>query len=257
MNKPKKIQNKFNSSAATLILFMGIAIILNYNHNANFSKLTNSRDFLYESWNEVTKNGEFFKEVNNADSIVSSTSNDAFEMNAGSFYANTGIRLTYLFNAGIIWPQFSNCSNRMKCSLGGLDRRIGEIIPNLLRNPMESKINRSSNPEWVAQLIKNDKWKKGRKYYLDIIPASPDQTVVFMAEITKFEPTAMFSSTSFKMRVISKVSKLPWKPKIGFVCGREIGKPFKNANVFVSSWEIRFTQSMNDIRDLNFGICTK
>jgi hypothetical protein len=238
-----------------MIIVAGLLGILNYNHNANFSVTTNSRDFLYKSWNIITKDSILFTQLQNGDSIVSSTSNDAFEMNAGTFFANTGVRLSYLFNAGIVWPQFSKCYDRTKCSLGGFDARIGEILPNLLRNSMTSKVNTSHNPEWAAQLIRNKLWVSRKKYYLDVIPLSQANVGVVFAEITKFNPTATITTSSLKISTVSESKLFKWKPKIGKYCSTLLGKPMKKSGDYVAYWEIKSAEPNLDIRDLTFGVC--
>ena len=234
---------------------MSVVSILNYDHNSNLSKSTNSRDFLYNSWNIVTKDSNLFTHLKDSDSIVSSTSNDAFEMNAGTFYSNTGVRLSYLFNAGIVWPQFSNCSDKAKCSLGGFENRIGEILPNLLRNSITSPINVSDNPEWVARLIRNKSWVHGKKYYLDVIPLTQENVGVIIAQIVKFDPTALVDISTLKIGMISKSNYFSWKPSIGKNCSTLIAKPILKSGSYISYWSVNSNEKYIDIRDLTFGTC--
>ena len=256
MSKSKRNTPTMNVAVFLLVIFTSSLSILNYDHNSNFSKMTNSRDFLYKSWNVITKDSTLFAHLQDGDSIVSSTSNDAFEMNAGTFLANTGVRLAYLFNAGIVWPQFSKCSDRSKCSLGAFDTRIGEILPNLLRNSMTTKVNTSRNPEWVAQLIRNKHWVSGKKFYLDVIPLTEVNVGVVFAEITKFNPTALVSSSTLRVSMVSKSKSFHWKPKIGKYCSTLIGSAIKKSGTYRSYWQIPPSETYIDIRDLTFGTCS-
>jgi hypothetical protein len=244
-----------SNSGIGLTLFLLFALILvNFNHNVTISKSTNSRDFIYASWEVLTQKTNFFSELKSEDSIVSSTSNDAYEMNAGSFYANTGIRLSYLFNAGIVWPNFITCHSSSKCELGNIDSRLNAILPNLLRENINSKQNLSADAEWVAKILRSGN-QKHAIYYLDRIPFTNEQIAYVLAPITIYNPTAIIDSSRLRFAIVSKTKGLPWKPEVRSTCAAT--KISTNAidGIFVTTWKFEFSKNQIDLRDLALKTC--
>ena len=106
-----KIKTKIFSTIIAFISTMTLA------HNLQFSVETNARDFTYSSWQILTQESDLFKDVQNGDAFLSKSQNDAYETNAGSFYVNSGIRLTALFNTIIIFPEYGKCEESDGCAL--------------------------------------------------------------------------------------------------------------------------------------------
>jgi hypothetical protein len=100
-----------------------VILVINFNHNLRVSNENTGRNFQYKSWQILTREATLFENVKTADIFISNNQNDAFETNAGSFYANTGIRLAYLFNTSSVFPNILDCQFTTNCKLGGVRQK--------------------------------------------------------------------------------------------------------------------------------------
>ena len=154
--KPNRLRTHFFSGFATLLPFyFAVVVTLTFSHNSTVAYETQGRNFEYESWQIITQNGkDFFGEVKNGDFFISRNQNDAFESNAGSFYFNTGIRLSYMFKTSIIYPEIDGCAIANGCNLESIRERVIKTFPNLKRGELVPKSTRTSrNDDWINTSI--------------------------------------------------------------------------------------------------------
>jgi hypothetical protein len=120
----------------TALVVSGLIIGLTYVHNLTYGNGTNYRRIDYETWNLITKETSLFDEVEERDAFVSATANAAYETNAGTFFANTGIRLSGIALPLHLWgPEELSCKPGYDCALPDMRSRVirglnSTLLPN-------------------------------------------------------------------------------------------------------------------------------
>ncbi len=254
-----------------LICFM-LSMFFNYVHNSRVAGETKSRDFSYNSWQLLTKDSTMFKGVKTRDLFISANQNDAFETNAGSFYWNTGIRLAYLFNASIVWPQFPNCRQvTEQCSLPDVRNSVAKVFPNLQRGafvPVGRNI--KATDDWINVNMKPGALDKSRIWWFDIYLMTPKTMIAFLSPMLESAPTASINFSDFKLVTISNADKQEFTPAMSGIClvrdTQSSNTSLKSGGLTMTYWKLPLighgpggkpitVPSVMDIRGLAAGAC--
>lgn len=222
MSVRKSLLKKYVYADRILIflLIFFIVFFANYVHNSKVAKESRGRDFAFNAWQMVTKDSNLFKAVKTRDALISSTSNDAFETNAGSFYWNTGIRLSYLFNSGIIWPELAKCpSVSNSCILPDVRARVISTVPNLQRGtfvPVGRNLKKMD--DWVNINSVPGALKGIHIWWFDIYLMTPKTIVAVIAPFDESATTASIRFKELRFVTISRAQKLEFSPSMSNVC---------------------------------------
>lgn len=204
-----------------IFLFIFFSVFFaNYVHNSKVANETRGRDFAFNSWQVLTHYSNLFENVKTKDALISSNSNDAFETNAGSFYWNTGIRLSYLFNSGIIWPEISKCPQvSNSCVLPDVRARVIRTVPNLQRGSfvpvgrdlkkMDDWVNLNSIPGALNGI---------HIWWFDIYLMTPKTMVALIAPFDESAVTASVQFKALRFVTISDASSSEFSPSMSKVC---------------------------------------
>lgn len=274
MSMRKKLLKKYVFADRILVLLMLFFVVFsaNYVHNSKVANETRSRDFAFNAWQLLTKDSNLFNSVKTKDALISSSSNDAFETNAGSFYWNTGIRLSYLFNAGIIWPEYAKCPTVSSgCPLPDVRARVIRTVPNLQRGSfVPVGRNLKQMDDWVNINSVPGALNGIHIWWFDIYLMTPKTMVALIAP---FDESALSASIKFKdlrFVTISSAPKLEFSPSMSKVClvrdTKASVEPIKSNGLTLNYWKVPAVgtapggkpitiQKTVDIRGLGAGAC--
>jgi hypothetical protein len=257
-----KIKTRTFSSIIAFIFTMTLA------HNLQFSVETNARDFTYSSWQILTQESDLFKDVKNGDAFLSKSQNDSYETNAGSFYVNSGIRLTALFNTSIIFPEYEKCEESNGCSLTNIREKLISTLPNLSRGEIVTPQKTNENEkDWVQTNLKNQTLTKSKIWIFDAYPIATEAFVSYVIPIVETESTLTLDTNKLKLLTIRSKKSPVLKPSIAGEClveGRQInssdGSKIINywnlpQNVAVTIFGIQKGTNYLDYRQLKIGVC--
>lgn len=253
-----------------LALFF-VTFFLTYIHNGKVANETRGRDLAYNSWVILTKDSNTFREVKTRDILISNSQNDAYETNAGSFYYNTGIRLTYLFQTVSIWPNINTCKAVDHCNLSDVRKHVIAVYPNLDRIPPIATSIKDKRPgDWVAQNLRPGVLSKSTIWDFDIFPMTASTMVAFIAPYDETKPTATVNFRKLRFVTIASGSHLEFPPSFANVClvqDRQGGSAsIHKGGLMLTYWKVPITGKSPDgksivspltvdIRDLNAGSC--
>lgn len=274
MKAKRRLQKKYvyTDRIIIIILCFALSMFFNFVHNSKVAGETKSRDFAYNAWQMVTKDSKLFKGVKTRDVFISANQNDAFETNAGSFYWNTGIRLAYIFNVSIVWPQYSNCQlTNTHCTLPDVRKIVIKTFPNLQRGafvPVGRNIKQSD--DWVNVNSKPGALDKSRFWWFDLYLMTPKTMVVLLAPFDESAPTASVNFHDFRLVSITKADRPEFTPAMSNVClvrdTQTSIKDVKSGGLTMTYWKVPevghspggkpiSVPALTDIRGLGAGSC--
>ena len=222
-----------------IIIFFALILIINFNHNWRVSGENTVRNFQYDSWQHLTKVSKVFEDVKDSDIFISTNQNDAFETNAGSFYANTGIRLAYLFNTSLIFPDFRNCDLGSDCSLSGVRQKSIATLPNLTRGTFVPKLaDKSRIDDWVGINLRNGALDGSTIWAFDMFLLTPTTYFAYLAPFIDDEKQARIDFTKLKSVTITSNLKNDFRPAIANVCLVQDGNEISRAGSLLTHWKV-------------------
>ena len=228
--------NVLNRRIITLFL---VILIINFNHNLRVSNENTGRNFQYKSWQILTREATLFENVKTADIFISNNQNDAFETNAGSFYANTGIRLAYLFNTSSVFPNILDCQFTTNCKLGGVRQKSISTIPILTRGTFVPKRNNSQRiDDWVGKNSKPGALANSTIWAFDMFLLTPTTYFSYLAPFLDDETQAKIDFTKLKVVTITSNPKNDFGPAIANVCLVQEGKEISQSGWLMTHWKV-------------------
>ena len=240
MTKSKKI---LKPGSIFIIILVAVTHFL---HNYSISELTRTRNTVYKSWSVLITDAKVFGDVSDGDSIISSTSNDAFEENAGFIYSKSKLRLTYLFNSGILWPNINKCTSTT-CKLLPPSIAIQNTLINVTRDINDEK-------EWInlsRKLHQKDKYKVWFSNFIDFGNGT------FVLFLVPFDAPKMNGLVRFNyMRVFAIAENLPVaNPQIAGVCFKNKTKVLSKNKLNVFAYKAESKSNLVDFRELQVSGC--
>ena len=213
--------------------------MINFNHNWRVSGENTVRSFQYNSWQQLTKTSKIFEDVKDSDIFISTNQNDAFETNAGSFYANSGIRLAYLFNTNSIFPNFSNCVLGSDCALEGVRQKSIATLPNLTRGTFVPRMaDKSRIDDWVGINSREGALERSTIWAFDMFLLTPTTYFSYLAPFLDDETQAKIDFTKLKVVTITSNPKNDFGPAIANVCLVQEGKEISQSGWLMTHWKV-------------------
>ena len=266
INYSFKLRHKARNRRIALAFALILAV--NFNHNWLVSGETTSRTFQYNSWQQLTRSSILFEDVKESDIFISSNQNDAYETNAGSFYANTGIRLAYLFNTYSIFPEFDNCALETSCTLMGIRQKSLSTLPNLTRGTFVPKLaDKSRIDDWVGVNSKKGAMDESTIWAFDMFLLTTDTYFSYLAPFLDDESQAKIDFTKFKAVTITSNLENEFGPAIANICLVQEGKEIDQSGSLMTHWKVpeialdpsgAFVNppSSLDFREIKAGACS-
>ena len=242
-----------------IICITGVIV---FSHNSNVANETRFRDLNYEAWEVITKETNQFSKVKDKDIIVSKTSNDAYEFNAGKFFHNTNKRITYIFRMDLLWPEVTTCKSpsdsicRAK-NLPGTIERAKATIPNLNRD--KNNWPRSTlNGDWVDKLEETDALRNSEVWVLDLFLLTDKLAVSFFAKTENRNKFPFINLDDSNLYTVSRQKDLEFRIRLNDYCllptTSETSK--KPKGLWITKWEnIDKKNQVLDYRDIEIGTC--
>lgn len=235
-NSVEKFKMRLNKNFASVLCLL---LALNLVHNLKVSNENRTREFQYQSWQALTKSTNFFDGVKTSDIFISSNQNDAFETNAGSFYANSGKRLAYMFNTNIIWPDFNQCRESTDCELASVREKSISTIPNLTRGTLVPKLLASDRiDDWVAINSRENALSKSTIWAFDMFLMTPTTYLSYLVPFVSNERQAQIDFLNLKVAMVTNQIKIEFRPAIFNVCLDQVGEVQKQSNQFLTIWRV-------------------
>ena len=240
MTRKRKV---IGGTALTFILFFAN---INFIHNYSISELSRSRNSTYSNWVQLLRNGNVLNGVLDGDSMISSTSNDAFEQNAGFIFNKTGIRLTYLFNSGILWPKIAECPIT-NCTLEPPSFAIDKTLISITRSLQDQS-------EWVNQSKKLRRSGKYKVWYSEYIYFGQDAFLFFIVPFSQPKNSLDVEFSKIKVYLISS-KEVTTFPAIGNTCFNLGRKIYKTQKFIIYSYKSDQILKPIDMRALTAAGC--
>jgi len=250
-----------------IILIFVLIVIINFNHNWRVSGENTTRNFQYNSWQQLTKESNLFIDVKDSDIFISTNQNDAFETNAGSFYANTGIRLAYLFNTNSVFPDISTCTSDSACQLTGVRQKSIATLPNLTRGTFVPKLaDKTRIDDWVGINSKEGALDKSTIWAFDMYLLTPTTYFSYLAPFLEDEVQAQINFSELKVIMITSNPKNDFGPAIANICLVQEGEGRSKSGMLITQWKVplsavdpsgaHVTPATNlDFRQIQAGTC--
>lgn len=250
-----------------IIIIFGLILIVNFNHNWRVSGENTVRNFQYNSWQQLTKESNLFDKVKDSDIFISTNQNDAFETNAGSFYANSGIRLAYLFNTNSVFPDFSSCTLDSNCELSGVRQKTIATLPNLTRGTFVPKLaDKTRIDDWVGINSKKGALDKSTIWAFDMFLLTPTTYFSYLVPFLEDEVEARINFSRLKVIMITSNPKIDFRPAIANICLVQEGKSRSKSGMLMTQWkvpleatdpsDVKVTPPLElDFREIQAGTC--
>ena len=226
-NIPRNTRSKRNTQktiAGYLGGFLLIYIPISFStlsNNYRFIETTKNRDNISSTWSAVTKKPDLFHNVKNSDVFISTTTNDAYEINVADFYLKTHKRLAQFFLPQYLWSDYLECPNS-NCKLDNIERRINETLPNSSR-PKSTIIywngTKSSLDDYPTKVLKDGLIKTSSIWYFNIYQLTPNTGVAYLVKMTKDPIYAKVDLSTLRVAMVySDVSERNLKPSLNGIC---------------------------------------
>ena len=230
---------KSNIVNRRIITLFVVILIVNFNHNLRVSTENTARNFQYKSWQILTKETALFKDVKTSDIFISNNQNDAFETNAGSFYANTGIRLAYLFNTSSVFPNIVDCQLSTNCKLGGVRQKSTSTIPNLTRGTFVPKRNDSKRiDDWVGVNSRPGALDNSAIWAFDMFLLTPSTYFSYLAPFLDNDTESRIDFAALRTATITNNQANEFTPAIANVCLIQDGETKTISNFLLTYWKV-------------------
>lgn len=234
-------ERDFNSSGISsfFVLIVSILLILNLNHNWKVSSESRAREFQYKAWQTLTKNVSFFSKVKNSDIFISLNQNDAFETNAGTFYANTGKRLSYMFNTRVIWPDFDKCRVTLDCNLTSVRDRSVRALSNLKRGDfIQKRIALDMPDDWVTINSLPGALDNNLIWAFDMFLLTTTTYLVYLVPFLENEEVSQVDFSKLMVISITNEPKVEFRPAIANVCLTPLKQVRDLSGLLMTEWEL-------------------
>ena len=244
-----------------------VLFAINLTNTIGLSVSTNSRNFQYNAWKELTRSTNFFDPVKNRDVMIAKSQDDSFEYNAGTFYVNTGKRLAYFYKSSVLLPNLENCKLTEECTLPSMREILASTLPNL--NRVSSIQPSDIDKDWVVSNMQPGILDKINIWATDLVLLTPNDLITYLM---RFDDTVTSTGldTSTAQVLMFTNGEVTFSPSFNGVCLEKLSQlPAKtNKNWIITRWAIPKTgvspngsqvsiPSAVDYRSVEFGSCAK
>lgn len=189
-------------------------------HNFAVARETNGRDFQYNAWQSLTRSEIFLSDVKESDVFISKYQNDAYETNAGSFYWNSGIRLTYLFKIDLLWPEFNKCLDvESGCILSNVREKIENTVPNLQRGAfVPAGRDKNRTDDWINLKSLPGALDNSQIWFFDPFLMTTTTFVGYLAPFDESKESASIKFKELRFILIARAPNPEFAPSVAGVC---------------------------------------
>lgn len=229
-------------------LLICVLIFLNASHNIFVAEENKGRNFQYDAWEALTKQKNIFEGVKNRDIFISNNQDDSYETNAGKFYYNSGIRLSYLFKTDIIYPDGISCISESDCDLMSVKEIAIKRLDNLTRTGAnnvrdDEKKNMWSSLEndytdWVESNRVPGVLQNSKVWAFDMFLISQSTYISYLAPFIENRKIPTVNSGSLKIFTVENSDKPLLSPAVNNIC-YSLKEQFRADNgLIVKVWEV-------------------
>jgi hypothetical protein len=243
-------------------------VFLNSSHNILVAEESKGRNFQYDAWAALTKQKNIFEGVRDRDIFISNNQDDAYETNAGKFYFNSGIRLSYLFKTNIIYPEKISCISESKCDLLPVKEIAVQRLGNLVRTGAGAKTWSDfeySSMDWIESNRMPSVLQDSKVWAFDMFPISQSTYISYLIPFIENRKIPTVDSTKMKIFTVED-SLIPLlRPAIHNICFNTNTQYMSNNGLVVNVWELP-TSIVNDnstfkyelnFNDIGVGVCAQ
>lgn len=199
--------------AVIIIFCMCVFLSLNYwinremiSHSLNNESIANSshaRDESVDAWDILLGQSDFFEQVKSGDIFVSPSNDDAFERNAGDFYAKTGIHLGISLRPVDIWSL--ECLDDLNCTLSELRPRLAAILKDRLarRKFFPQELIKSIGTDWIDQQVMSENAFRSEIFYFNFIPVGDGIHIAIVAPLQEVQSNSIVNMEQAQLIAIS------------------------------------------------------
>ena len=222
-----------------IVATFAVILFLNFNHNWRVAGENTVRNFQYESWQELTRNTDFFREAKDSDFFISKYQNDAFETNAGSFYVNTGIRLAYLYNTNTIFPNIGRCNVDEGCNLTGVRKKAISTLPNLTRGTyVPRKADKTRIDDWVGINLREGALNSSTIWAFDMFLLTPTTYFSYLSRFLENEEQAKVNLRSLRAVTVTSNKENEFVPSIAGICLEQVENSEDRSGLLITEWRV-------------------
>ena len=231
--------NVFITRNKNIIFLFVLISFLNFSHNSRVASENTGRNFQYTAWQSLTKESNLFSNVETSDSFVSTNQDDSFETNAGSFYSNTGIRLAYLFNTRIIFPNFNTCDIALGCNLDGIRQKTIATLQNLTRGTfVPTRRDTRRIDDWVGINSKSGALVNKTIWAFDVFLLTPTTYFSYLVPFSGDEKITKVNLMKLRAVTITSNQKNEFIPAIANICLEQSSQITSKSGTLLTEWRI-------------------
>ena len=242
-------------------------LFLNASHNILVAEENKGRNFQYNSWNALTSQKNIFEEVKSRDIFISNSQDDAYETNAGKFYYNSGIRLAYLFNTNIIYPEEVSCITELGCNLSPIKEIAIQRLGNLVRSGAGTRTWGNLNNEsfdWIESNRMPGVLNNSKVWAFDMFLISQSTYISYLVPFIEDRKMPTLDFTKIKFFTVEKSKKPLLSPSMNGFCLNLQTQYLSENGLVVKVWGLpESAKSNSDFRkeipfnSLEVGLCAQ
>jgi len=229
-----KVKNGYRVLSGYKILICFILITTTILHNQRFVDSTELRRPISAAWQALLLDNNFFSLVNDGDYVISTTHNDAYEINAYDLYNRTNIRLSQMLPMSQVFSNYDKCKKTSDCPITDLPEKSYRLLSNYAKGDISGEIDRGSRSfvyrvlegldskrsyeDWVGVQLNSDKLSQAKFYFFNIYPITKDVIIAYIAPFTLFENEWKVDLGKIEFRQFVYDRQKYFKVAIGNVC---------------------------------------
>jgi hypothetical protein len=259
-----------------------------------FSESTKNREPYTKVWQAAINEGSMFAKVKNRDVFISETFNDAYDINAGDFFARSSIRLAGIVPPSYLWSNYEECRgikldrcllteyiDKARITIGNGARGVmlgdstGATYPtnygilNLVRiiDEIRNVVMKKDKPknvlvDWQSEMSEPGILEKSNFWYFNLFMLTPEIGVIYLIKFRK-ESSLKLDFNDSKIYQVSFNQKENYKLSLNQQCLESkmpISEIFTDHGIaYVSKWKLNSISSssfsVTDPRDIEWGVC--
>ena len=246
----KKVIDKYsqklllNSSTVKInqgVWLVCILLFLNTSHNILVAEENKGRNFQYDAWDALTAQKSIFEGVKSRDIFISNSQDDAYETNAGKFYYNSGIRLSYLFKTNIIYPEKISCISESECDLLPVREIAISRLGNLVRSGAGTKTWGDFNDksvDWIESNRAPGVLNNSKVWAFDMFLMSPSTYISYLAPFIENRKIPTLDFSKIRFFTVENSNKPLLSPAVNGFCFNLKTQYLSNNGLVVKAWEL-------------------
>jgi hypothetical protein len=272
-NRNKHRYGKYNdfhnelSIAPKYIFIYSICLILTFSINLRMTESTHNRDNISASWQALVQSGKLTMELNDADFLLSTTFNDAYEINVAGLYKLSGVRLAQIMYPPYLWGDYMECTNFENCPLVELPSKARSYLANSSRSifPAAQKTkDLGMEGDWPSSLLQSRLIDNSKYYYFNIYMITQTQAVAYLGPLDKLDAGALVNLRDIQFFTMNLSAENTLNPSFRDFCLENqndvVSIETEWGKVQVTSWKVPSVDlgkldSYGDPRVIQTGTC--